>query len=133
MSAEPNSQKLLLALTVHASFKGSHTVVGYETPHFHLWEVSVEFQSDFPLQSDRLIDLVFLQNQLDDLLRPVDGKYLNSHFDFSPTSENLAQWLWGELVAKLPNAPLTSVSISICNLEGKSMGVARLFRTQGNS
>jgi 6-pyruvoyl-tetrahydropterin synthase len=101
-------------------------LAGVETPHFHLWKVEAVFSSQWPLTGDRLIDLVFLQNTLDRVFTGIDGAHLNEALPFSPTSENLTEWIWKRLREELPEAPLSEVAVSLCDLTGKVSGRARL-------
>jgi 6-pyruvoyl-tetrahydropterin synthase len=117
-----------LALTVQTELRASHSLAGFELPHFHLWKIAVQFQADLPLKNDRLIDLVFLQTTLDEILAPISGKYLNEVLAVSPTSENMALWIWQKIADKLPNEPLSSVEITLCNLEGHASGSARIWK-----
>ena len=132
MCAAPSPRRTL-SLTVHTEFKASHSLVGFETPHFHLWKIEVGFSSSFPIVNDRLIDLVFLQNELDQIIAPICGKYLNTELAFSPTSENLASWLWDHVQARVTQAPLSSVSVTLCDLEGRASGTAKLLIPQGEA
>jgi 6-pyruvoyl-tetrahydropterin synthase len=84
------------------------------------------FTAPWPLAGDRLIDLVFLQSTLDRIFSTVEGTHLNGVFPFSPTSENLTQWIWKRLREELPDAPLSEVAVSLCDLAGKVSGRARL-------
>ena len=115
-----------LELTVFGSFRASHSLAGFETPHYHLWKVEAMFSAPWPLAGDRLIDLVFLQSTLDRVFSTVEGTHLNGVFPFSPTSENLTQWIWKRLREELPDAPLSEVAVSLCDLAGKVSGRARL-------
>ena len=117
-----------LELTVFGSFRASHSLTGFEVPHYHLWKVEAEFSADWPLSSDRLIDLVFLQSTLDRIFSAVEGTHLNSVLPVSPTSENLTAWIWKRLTQELPDAPLSRVSVSLCDLAGKVSGRAGLSR-----
>ena len=117
-----------LELTVFGSFRASHSLAGFETPHFHLWKVEAVFSADWPLAGDRLIDLVFLQGTLDRIFTKVEGVYLNGVLGISPTSENITAWIWGRLQEELPDAPLSQVAVSLCDLTGKVSGRARLSR-----
>ena len=115
-------------LEVFGSFKASHSLAGFETPHFHLWKMSVCFTSDFPMKEDRILDLVFLQNTIQEITRPIQGCYLNTTLAFSPTSENMTAWLWDRVTAVLPDAPLKSIQITLCSLDGEAMGSATLHK-----
>ena len=116
-----------IVLTVHSELKASHSLTGFETPHFHLWKVEASFESAFPLKSDRLIDLVFLQTTLSEIFSPIEGRFLNDVFSFQPTSENFCAWIWEALTQKLPDAPLCSMNVTLCDLDGRVSGSARLF------
>ena len=117
-----------IALEIESEFTASHSLEGFEVVHFHLWKVFAEFQASLPLASDRLIDLVYLQGVMDQVLNPLHGTYLNQTLSMSPTTENLASYVWDEILRLLPEAPLTQIRIHICNLEGKSTGSARVFK-----
>ncbi len=115
-----------LELTVFGSFRASHSLAGFEIPHFHLWKVEAVFSAAWPLAGDRLIDLVFWQGTLDRIFLKVEGTDLNRVLPCSPTSENLTEWFWRRLKEELPEAPLTEVAVSLCDLSGKVSGRARL-------
>ncbi len=117
-----------LSLTVHSELRASHSLQGFETPHFHLWKISVSFQTELPIEQDRLIDLVFLNQTLETILTPYSGKFLNDALAFSPTSENLALWLWSQVTHALPDAPLSGIEITLCDLEGRASGSARIWK-----
>jgi hypothetical protein len=119
-------QPKTLDLSVFGEFKASHSLTGFEVPHFHLWKVTVDFKTDLPIPGDRLIDLVFLQNILTSIFHAVEGKHLNAVLAAPPTSENVASWVWDEVVRTLPEAPLAEVSVTLCDLDGKATGRARL-------
>ncbi len=113
-------------LSVFGELRASHSLAGFETPHFHLFRVAVEFRMPFPLQGDRVIDLVLLQKVLDGALAPLQGTYLNETLGLSPTSENLCVWISDEFEQRLSGAPLDSVSVELCDLDGRAMGKATL-------
>ncbi len=115
-----------LELTVFGSFRASHSLAGFEIPHFHLWKVEATFTSDWPLEGDRLIDLVFLQATMDRVFAGIEGCHLNSILPFSPTSENLTDWIWKRLREEIPGDPLSEVAVSLCDLTGRVSGRARL-------
>ena len=115
-----------LSLSVFLSFKASHSLAGFETPHFHLWKLAIEFTTSAPFKGDRLIDLTYLQSRMREMVAPVENRFLNSIFDFQPTTENLAQWIWKQVREQMPEAPLTAVTVTLCDLEGEAMGAARL-------
>jgi 6-pyruvoyl-tetrahydropterin synthase len=123
MSVQPPKS---FTLSVFHQFKASHTLLGHPVPHFHLWKLAAEFKVSAPLSQDRVIDLVFLQKNFDEVIRPLEASYLNETLQVSPTSENLCVWVWDQLLQRLPDAPLYAVEVSLCDLEGRSTGKARL-------
>ena len=117
-----------LSLEVEHEFRASHTLEGYEVPHFHVWKIAVEFQAALPIPNDRLIDLIFLQTVLEKTVKPICGTHLNDSFPSSPSSENMAIWLWDQITKELPDAPLHQVQVKLCDLEGHSTGSARVMK-----
>jgi 6-pyruvoyl-tetrahydropterin synthase len=119
-----------LSLSVFVNFKAAHSLSGFETPHFHLWKLAIEFSTQAPFEGDRLIDLVYLQKKVHEIVAPIENKFLNPIFGFQPTSENMAQWLWKQVNDSLSSANeharLSGVSVTLCDLEGEAMGAARL-------
>ena len=114
-------------LTVFHQIKASHSLLGFEVPHFHLWKVAVTFCAPLPIESDRLIDLVYLQSTLNELFSPLEGVYLNTALSFSPTSEKLAEWIWDQVSLKIAQTELSSVSVTLCDLDGNASGVAKVM------
>ena len=119
---EPTS----IALKAFHEFKASHSLVGFETPHFHLWKITVEFKASLPLKGDRLIDLVLLKEALIEITDPLVGTYLNETLGASPTSENMALLIWKKVSERFPQEPLDSVAVKLCDLNGEASGEAIL-------
>lgn len=117
-----------LELAVFGSFRASHALEGFEVPHYHLWQVEAVFSAPLDQAGDRLMDLVFLQGTLDQIFLAVNGRHLNALFSFSPTSERMARWVWDRLVEKIPGTPPKEVSVTLCDLDGRASGRARLIR-----
>jgi 6-pyruvoyl-tetrahydropterin synthase len=117
-----------ISLEVESEFRASHTLAGFEIPHFHLWKVTTQFSAALPLKEDRLIDLAYLQTVMAEILHPLQGVYLNDAFSFSPTSENMALHIWEKIASGLPDAPLSEVRVTLCDLEGTSTGTARVSK-----
>jgi 6-pyruvoyl-tetrahydropterin synthase len=115
-----------IALKVFHSFKASHSLAGFETPHFHLWKIAVKFQAAFPIKGDRLIDMIAVQSELIQITAPLEGTYLNDSLGASPTSENMATFVWKKVAGKFPGQSLHSVSITLCTLDGEATGEAIL-------
>lgn len=122
-------------LEVFHSFKASHSLAGFETPHFHLWRISLTFVDPSFValgfsKRDRVIDLVELQELIAKLTKPLENTYLNTTLGRSPTSENLCEWIW-EQWANLPYFEhLQSISIELSSLDQVAMGRATISRVQ---
>jgi 6-pyruvoyl-tetrahydropterin synthase len=115
-----------MTLCVESEFRASHSLEQFEAPHFHVWKIAVEFRASLPLKTDRVIDLVFLQKTLQKIHQPLENAHLNEVLSVSPTSENLALWVWDELSKAKLSAALHSVKITLCNLEGEATGYAQV-------
>ncbi len=113
-----------LNLSVFHEFKASHSLPGFDTPHFHTWKVAATFHSALPLQGSKLLDLVGLQQMLEKMTKPLSGQYLNEQFTFDPTSEKIAEWFWDQISLAVPSVALQSVAITLCDLEGNASGSA---------
>ncbi len=113
-------------LTAYSEFRASHTLEGFRVPHFHLWKVSVSFDVPYPLKGDRVVDLVFAELKLEELIAPLKGSLLDDSLKMSPTSENLCIWLWRQWSEGVPEAGLSAVSVTLCDLEGRPSGRAEL-------
>lgn len=90
-----------MELEVCSELRASHSLVGNELPHVHLWKISVCFSVPFPLKDDRVLDLVMLQNVLNGSLLPYQNTYLNDSLKVSPTSENIAAFVYAEVSKKI--------------------------------
>lgn len=115
-----------VSLKVFSEFKASHSLEGFETPHFHVFKCTLEFKSALPLKTDRVIDIIHAQELTDQILAPLQGRFLNDALGASPTSENLAMYLWNEFLKRHPSAPLAAVEVALCDLAGNASGLARI-------
>ena len=124
----PSEMPKWFRLTAYHQFRAAHSLERFEVPHFHLWKISVEFEVPYPLSGDRVVDMVFAEQRLDELTKPLHGTLLNDSLQMSPTSENLCIWLWEGWKKSLPENPLSSVGVTLCDLEGRPSGKAELRR-----
>ena len=117
-----------MVLSVFNELRAMHGLSDNPTPHLHLWKIRADFKSPFPIQGDRVIDLVLAQSVINEVLQPLQGKFLNDLMDASPTSENLCSWIWDRLEQKLPAVPLHAVMVTLCDSTGVPFGRASLTR-----
>ncbi len=85
-------------------FNAAHFLTDYhgspEPLHGHTWEVEVYIEADELDRGGMGVDFIEIDNYLKELLP--DYKLLNDVFDFSPSAENVARWLYKELKNKYP-------------------------------
>ncbi|MBJ6726758.1 6-carboxytetrahydropterin synthase QueD [Geomesophilobacter sediminis] len=91
-------------LTIHTAFAAAHNLTHYqgdcENLHGHNWKVEVSVSTDSLDKAGLGIDFKILKKETNDLLKTLDHKYLNELTPFkeiSPSSENIARHLYGEL------------------------------------
>jgi 6-pyruvoyl-tetrahydropterin synthase len=119
-------------------FRASHSLSGYEKPHFHYWTLS--FAVGGKIQNGMIVDLVLLRGKTQCLISPLEGQYLNECFALSlpaqktPTCETLSAHfataisalLKSELAPANPTVHLAWVSISIHEEDKTEMGAVKL-------
>ena len=95
-------------LTIHTSFAAAHNLLHYqgdcENLHGHNWKVEVTVKADSLDKSGLGIDFKILKKETKTLLESLDHKYLNdlpAFKNLSPSSENIARFLFEELEKKL--------------------------------
>jgi 6-pyruvoyltetrahydropterin/6-carboxytetrahydropterin synthase len=94
----------MFRLTIHTAFAAAHNLINYqgdcENLHGHNWKVEVSITTNQLDKAGLGIDFKILKKQTNELLQTLDHKYLNELAPFaalSPSSENIAQYLYGEL------------------------------------
>ena len=84
---------------VKKKFNAAHFLTDYhgspEPLHGHTWMVEVYVRADTVDKGGMGYDFVELEERLSKILP--DYKCLNDIFDFSPSAENVARWLYHEL------------------------------------
>ncbi len=91
-------------LTVHTSFAAAHCLTHYqgdcENLHGHNWKVEVTVTTAELDKAGLGIDFKILKAETNVLLKTLDHKYLNDlppFLQLSPSSENIARYLYAEL------------------------------------
>ncbi len=106
----------MFELSVESHFSSAHHLLNYdgkcENVHGHNWKVEIIVQGEELDKSGMLIDFKILKQHLDEVLDMLDHKDLNNLREFSnisPSSENIAKFIYKELKKRLP--PLKKVSV----------------------
>jgi len=97
-------------LKVCTSFAAAHCLIHYqgdcENLHGHNWKVEVTVTAKELDKAGLGMDFKLLKRETNELLKTLDHKYLNDLEPFrgiSPSSENLARYIFRELSLKLNN------------------------------
>lgn len=103
-------------LTVEDTFASAHYLYDYKGPcenlHGHNWKVQLVVEGETLDKAGMLVDFRVLKSLLKEERDKLDHTLLNKVVEFSPTSENLAKYLYENLGGKLPdNARLSEVII----------------------
>ncbi|SNB45632.1 6-carboxytetrahydropterin synthase QueD [Geobacter sp. DSM 9736] len=98
----------MFLLKIHTYFAAAHCLTHYqgdcENLHGHNWKVEVAVTARELDQAGLGIDFKILKSETNQLLKTLDHKYLNElppFADLSPSSENIARYLYRELSEKL--------------------------------
>ena len=94
----------MFRLTIHTAFAAAHNLTHYqgdcENLHGHNWKVEVSITTNELDKAGLGIDFKILKRETNVLLKTLDHKYLNELPPFnelSPSSENIARFLYAEL------------------------------------
>jgi 6-pyruvoyltetrahydropterin/6-carboxytetrahydropterin synthase len=105
-------------LRVREGFEAAHHLTSYrgrpEPSHGHSWQVEVELQAAGLDGEGMAFDFVAVRGALRELVGRFDHQDLNTvpPFDeLSPTTERIAAHLFDTLVARLPGAGVTAVTV----------------------
>jgi len=106
----------MFELTVESHFSSAHRLLNYEgkceNVHGHNWRVEITVAGENLDKSGMLIDFKILKSILNDVVEELDHKNLNdleAFKDISPSSENIARYIYEELREKLPLLKQVSV------------------------
>ena len=107
-------------LKIITSFAAAHCLINYqgdcENLHGHNWKVEVMVTAGELDKAGLGIDFKILKRETNLLLKTLDHKYLNElppFMDTSPSSENLARYIYGELSLKLNNANIKVETVTV--------------------
>jgi 6-pyruvoyltetrahydropterin/6-carboxytetrahydropterin synthase len=97
-------------LFIRTSFAAAHCLINYqgdcENLHGHNWKVEVAVTAKELDKAGLGIDFKILKSETNSFLKTLDHKYLNELAPFSeisPSSENIARYLYSELSQKFNN------------------------------
>ncbi|MCM2359428.1 MAG: 6-carboxytetrahydropterin synthase QueD [Geobacteraceae bacterium] len=110
----------MYSLKIITSFAAAHCLVNYqgdcENLHGHNWKVEVTVTARELDKAGLGIDFKVLKRETNALLKTLDHKYLNELSPFletSPSSENLARYIYGELSLKLNSDNVRVVLVTV--------------------
>lgn len=105
-------------IRVRSDFSGAHNLRGYkgkcEALHGHNWQVEVEASGEEVGSSGMILDFKELKDVLSEAISGMDHKYLNdiNYFkEVNPTSENIAKYIYKDIVKKRPDIKLCGVTV----------------------
>lgn len=107
-------------LTIKTGFAAAHNLINYqgdcENLHGHNWKVEVTVTARELDQAGLAIDFKVLKRETNAVLDQLDHKYVNEHHFFvnlSPSSENIARFLYHELSGMLNNGNITVERVGV--------------------
>jgi len=111
-------------LTIQTHFAAAHNLINYqgdcENLHGHNWKVEVTVAAHALDKSGLGIDFKILKRHTNELLDSLDHKYLNDlepFSDISPSSENIARYLFERLEKSLNNDNVTVEKVNVWESE----------------
>jgi len=104
---------------IEKKFSSAHFLRNYhgqdEPLHGHNWRVQVRFAGSQLVEPEQyLVDFVEARQILDKIISKIDYKNINevSPFDKrNPSAENIARWIYDELIAVLPAPKPSRVTV----------------------
>ena len=103
-------------LKVESSFSAAHHLLNYngecENQHGHNWKVEIYIRGSELDKSNLLVDFKILKKELNEVLKTLDHKDINTLDDFkdiSPSSEMISKYIYVKLKDKIPQIHKVSV------------------------
>ena len=107
-------------LKINSYFASAHNLINYqgdcENLHGHNWKVEVTVAARELDKAGLGIDFKILKSETNTILKTLDHKYLNELCPFkecSPSSENIAKYLFHEMGKRLNNENITVEMITV--------------------
>ncbi|WP_432821586.1 6-carboxytetrahydropterin synthase QueD [Trichloromonas sp.] len=111
-------------LTIHTHFAAAHNLINYqgdcENLHGHNWKVEVTVSARELDKAGLGIDFKILKRETNAVLDLLDHKYLNEIEPFieaSPSSENIARFLYETLGKRLNNGNVKVFKVNVWESE----------------
>lgn len=119
-------------LMIQTHFAAAHNLINYqgdcENLHGHNWKVEVEVACRELDKAGLGIDFKVLKKSTHEILDLLDHKYLNEvpPFDtLSPSSENIARFLFEKLAERLEDGNVTMASVKVWESENACASYSR--------
>ncbi len=111
-------------LTIHTHFAAAHNLINYqgdcENLHGHNWKVEVTVTTRELDKAGLGIDFKILKRETKAVLELLDHKYLNKiepFIELSPSSENIARFLFETLAKRLNNDNVSIYKVNVWESE----------------
>lgn len=111
--------KEMYEVKVKKTFSAAHRLTNYEGEcanlHGHTWEVEVTYRSENLDEHGMVADFFEIKPELEKVLNRFDHRNINEVEPFdkiSPTSENIAKYIYDELLIKHQKVKVHSVRVS---------------------
>lgn len=99
------------------TFEAGHYLPGHPkcgTQHGHSWSLEIHIEGQVK-EDGMVMDFSALKDLVDfHVLSYLDHKNLNDEFQFVPTCENLAIWIWNQLIEPINSLWVKLVGIKLC-------------------
>ncbi|MCP4649104.1 MAG: 6-carboxytetrahydropterin synthase QueD [PVC group bacterium] len=115
----------MFEISVVSNFSAAHNLLNYkgkcENLHGHNWQVEAVFGAEELDKSEMVMDFKDAKKILKNILRSFDHSYINDteHFKkMSPTSENIARFIFKCLVEKTKHRKYRVLRVSVWETPG---------------